>query len=179
MRQEPNDATGEKLAISLHIILSNFNDIIGPEVLYVIPPLDEVQFKEVCNVVPYLMDIDIKEVKSEPFIYANQYFSSHNVGFTLPKFDGRALESEYMLSVVIIPPDTRGLIALVGLKGFLISIRDACVPLIIKFHQLKINNHQFKDRIIESMYGYLLPAKEFVSVQLKAFGSGVVSIMDF
>ena len=162
----------------MNIILSNFNDIIGPEIINITPKLDKTNFDLIRKVIPHLIDFDNVDVKEEPFIYANQHFSSHNVAFTLPRLDGRAGENEYLITVIIITADTRGIIALVGLKGFLISLRDVCVPVIMKYHS-DTNYEEFKKHVDESMNHYLSLAKEFISTQLEAFESGVVTIEDY
>ncbi|MDH5404205.1 MAG: response regulator [Candidatus Heimdallarchaeota archaeon] len=94
----------------IHILLSYFDDIIGPKAAIIIPqPHGRIE-KDKLQSIPKIMDFAGAN-PNDPFIHTTGDYGSINVVFSVP-LDVRGGVRDYMLSVVISPVEIREMIKL-------------------------------------------------------------------
>ncbi len=94
--------------IDMHVVLSYFDDILGPTVATIAPPPHGKLEADRLNSIPRLLDT-IGAAPGDPFIHAANDFGSVNVIFGV-QVNVRGGTRDYMLSVVITPVEIRAMI---------------------------------------------------------------------
>lgn len=164
----------EKIEESFHITLSYFNEIIGPELITVSPHLANPLSEKILNLLPSLMDLQDEVLRREPYIFSNPYFMSYNLMFRIPRSSARGGTDEFMVSLVITPSETRGLIVLSGLKDLLPTIRDSITKTLRDFHSRNV-----RDEVGEIFNGFIEPLRLFIESQNEIWGTGSFKRGDF
>ncbi len=173
-----SDRTGEKLEISLHIALSTFNEIIGPELIIVTPPINNLFANKINRMIPHLLDINLSDLHVSPFLFSHDFFHSYNLQFSLPQINSRGGLIDYLVSIIITPADTRGLIALVGLENFIDTIKQDLGSPLNDFHINK-DEHKLKTEVNQLFLSFHTEVREFLSAQLDVWGKGKIDLSDF
>ncbi|MCY3412389.1 MAG: response regulator [Candidatus Heimdallarchaeota archaeon] len=106
-------------SLDMHVVLSYFDDILGPTVASIAPPphgkIEEVRL----NSIPRLLDT-IGAEPGDPFIHATNDFGSVNVifGVHIPG-TVRGGTRDYMLSLVITPVEVRAMVKINQMRNIL------------------------------------------------------------
>ncbi len=166
------------LSVELFFALSHFNEVLGPEVITMYPFSSNPFLPRIKDSLPELMDLSHSEFSKDTFIFANQYFMSNNVTFSIPKLDARGAEKDYLLSILLTPTDSRGLIAILGLNDLLPILRETLVHDIINFHKNE-EITKFKDAIYQKFEDFFNETQLFVEAQLTVWGRGSFLLNDF
>ncbi len=115
------------------LILSHFDDVIGPEVLYSTQDLNN---PKIMRLIPNLIDITQgKILEVDPFVFAASGFQSRNIIFSIPEVDSRGGKKEYLLSFVLTPDTQIGFMAIIGLETFFLSCSEEFKILFNKCHK--------------------------------------------
>lgn len=104
--------------LDLHLVLSYFDDILGPTVATVAPPPHGKLEADRLNSIPRLLDT-IGATPNEPFIHAGHDFGSVNVIFSVNFSSVRGGSRDYMLSVVITPVEIRSMVRIHQMRSIL------------------------------------------------------------
>ena len=94
--------------LDIHILLSYFDDIMGPIAGVIVPPPHGRLEKDQLQSIPRLMDM-MGAIPGEPFIHSASNYGSINLIFTV-QLDVRGGIRDYMLSVVINPAEIREMV---------------------------------------------------------------------
>lgn len=154
-----------RVQVKLLLTLAAFDEIYGPKIIYAYPNFTIPFLNSIYEIVPHLMDVDLAEIKAQPFIYADEKFISVNHGFFIHGTTTRAQKTEYLVSIIASPADPRALIAISGLKTFMSTLKSAC--------------YDDPDAIEETFENYYSEILLFFRSQLDAWGYGAVDIRDF
>ncbi len=104
--------------LKVFVILSYFDEIIGPKLVFSAPPTSNDLLLEKLKIIPNLMDTTgVNEF--DPFIHADNEFASINIIFTLENSRTRSGNDEFMLSVAIYPLEVNALVKATQMKGLL------------------------------------------------------------
>lgn len=105
----PKPAAFDVTKIDMHVVLSYFDDILGPTVATIAPPPHGKLEADRLNSIPRLLDT-IGAAPGDPFIHAANDFGSVNVIFSVSLGTVRGGTRDYMLSVVVTPVEIRAMI---------------------------------------------------------------------
>ncbi|MHA2170496.1 MAG: response regulator [Candidatus Kariarchaeaceae archaeon] len=92
--------------LDIHILLSYFDDVLGPQASIIIPPPHGRIEKDKLHAIPKFMDL-IGANPGEPFFHSLGDYGSINMFFSVPSSKARGGSRDYMLSIVIIPVEVR------------------------------------------------------------------------
>jgi CheY-like chemotaxis protein len=121
---KPSDVDIEDFDI--HIILSYFDDIVGPKASLIVPPPHGRIEKDTLFSVPKFMDL-IGANPGEPFIHALGEYGSINMFFAIPTQLARGGSMEYMLSIVISPADVREMVKITQMGAIMRAVSGILV----------------------------------------------------
>jgi DNA-binding response OmpR family regulator len=107
--------------LDIHIILSYFDDLMGPSALLIIPPPHGRIEKDTLQRVPSLMDM-IGANPGEPFINSIADYGSINMLFSIPTSRSRGGSRDYMLSIVISPAEVREMVRITQMGAILRAV---------------------------------------------------------
>jgi hypothetical protein len=184
--------TDQKSLLHMFFMISHFDEVLGPESVVTIPEIsvENSGQLEIQNEIIKLIDVTTNlydKSRFEPFMYSNSNLMSYNLAFSLPGFGIRSANKEFLLSIVLTPPDQRGLLALLGLRDMLPTLRESTVPYIIDY--LK-NSHNiqnptqareefltFQHNLIRELRFFYKDCKVFVRANLDIWDEGNIDLV--
>lgn len=116
--------------LDIHIILSYFDDILGPQAAVITPPPESKIEEGKLKSIPRLMDM-MGTQPLEPFMHAVDTYGSINILFSAPMMV-RGGYRDYMLSIVISPAEVREIVKLQKIR----SVLRATAQLIINHFRM-------------------------------------------
>ncbi len=107
--------------LDIHIILSYFDDIIGPKAELIIPPPHGRLEKDKLQAIPRFLDL-IGVNPGEPFIHSVNDYGSINMVFSVNNINARGGSKDYMISIAISPAEIREMIKISQLGALLRAV---------------------------------------------------------
>ncbi|OLS23943.1 MAG: Chemotaxis protein CheY [Candidatus Heimdallarchaeota archaeon LC_2] len=107
--------------LDVHIILSLFDDIIGPKAEMIIPPPHGRMEKDKLQAIPRFLDL-MGVNPGEPFIHSVSDYGSINMVFSVDNINARGGSKDYMISIAISPAEIREMIKISQLGALLRAV---------------------------------------------------------
>ncbi|MHA2099722.1 MAG: response regulator [Candidatus Kariarchaeaceae archaeon] len=108
-------------ALDLHVILSYFDEVIGPKTELIIPPPHGRIEKDKLQSIPRFLDL-VGVNPGEPFIHSVSDYGSINMVFSVDNINARGGSRDFMISVAISPAEIKEMIKISQLGALLRAV---------------------------------------------------------
>ncbi len=144
-----------------HIIIHYWDDVFGQQVLLCVPQLDSKVIKPIKDILSRLVDIHYN-YENYQFIYSDKLFASQNIKFSTFSPANRGRYQDFVISLVITPPEDKVIKKIPELWDFIPAIQEVLMPFLFAFDKDNADNvirqmqYHLEDIIIEIDQLFLL-----------------------
>ena len=142
----------------LHLILSVFDDIIGPKTELIVPPPHGRLEKDKLQAIPRFMDM-VGTSPGEPFIHSVSDYGTVNMIFSIASQKVRGGSQAYMLSIAISPVEVREMVKMTQLSALM---RAVSAEIANHYSEFAENGKRIISEPIKLLKEFLEEIKEFL-----------------
>ncbi|MCE7734597.1 MAG: response regulator transcription factor [Candidatus Heimdallarchaeota archaeon] len=117
----PRPTDTDLSALDIHVLLSYFDEIVGPKTELIIPPPHGRIEKDKLQSIPRFLDL-MGVNPGEPFIHSVNDYGSINMVFTVDSHDARGGSKDFMISIAVSPAEITVMIKISQLGALLRAV---------------------------------------------------------
>lgn len=117
----PRPTDTDLSALDIHVLLSYFDEIVGPKTELIIPPPHGRIEKDKLQSIPRFLDL-MGVNPGEPFIHSVNDYGSINMVFTVDSLDSRGGSKDFMISIAVSPAEITVMIKISQLGALLRAV---------------------------------------------------------
>ncbi|MHA2253452.1 MAG: hypothetical protein ACXAD7_24050 [Candidatus Kariarchaeaceae archaeon] len=123
-----------KLLVNLHLAISYFDDIYGPQIIEILPTLNEKNRQSIRKLLQQLIDIaSFNERQEWQFMYSDSLFASQNLKLSLVNMNVRGHITDFMISLIVTPGYSHATSAIALNWNLIQKIKNHCLEPFIRF----------------------------------------------